>query len=164
MTKTEGERSRSVVSDSLRPPWTAASQAIPSRGFSRQEYWSGLPLPSPGNLRDSEIEPGSSALQADALPSKPPGRTRSQFSKQSSQASLVAQMVHNLPAMRRPGLDPWVRKIPWRREWQPNPVFLHGQFHGQSRLAGYCPWGHKELGTTELVTPSSTNSQKSFSC
>ena len=104
------------------------------------------------------------ALQADALPSKPPGRTRSQFSKQSSQASLVAQMVNNLPATRRPGLDPWVRKIPWRREWQPNPVFLHGQFHGQSSLAGYCPWGHKELGTTELVTPSSTSSQKSFSC
>ena len=152
------------MSDSLRPPWTAASQAIPSRGFSRQEYWSGLPFLSPGNLPDSEIEPGSSALQADALPSKPPGRTRSQFSKQSSQASLVAQMVNNLPATRRPGLDPWVRKIPWRREWQPNPVFWHGQFHGQSSLAGYCPWGHKELGTTELVTPSSTSSQKSFSC
>ena len=43
-------------------------------GFSRQEYWSGLPFPSPGNLPDSGIEPGSPALQADALPSKPPGK------------------------------------------------------------------------------------------
>ena len=52
-------------------PWTAASQAPPSMGFSRQEYWSGLPFPSPGDLPNSEIEPGSPALQADALPSKP---------------------------------------------------------------------------------------------
>ena len=43
-------------------------------GFSRQEYWSGLPFPSPGNLPDLGIEPGSPALQADALPSEPPGK------------------------------------------------------------------------------------------
>ena len=54
--------------------WTAASQAPPSMGFSRQEYWSGLPFPSPGDLPDSGIEPGSLALQADVLPSKPPGK------------------------------------------------------------------------------------------
>ena len=50
-----------------------AHQAPPSMGFSRQEYWSGLPFPSPGDLPDSGIEPGSPSLQADALPSKPPG-------------------------------------------------------------------------------------------
>ena len=55
-------------------PWTAASQAPPSMGFARQEYWSGLPFPSPGDLPNSGIEPGSSALQADALPSEPPGK------------------------------------------------------------------------------------------
>ena len=49
-------------------PWTVAYQA-PSMGFSRQEYWSGLPFPSPGNLPDPGIESGSPALQADALPS-----------------------------------------------------------------------------------------------
>ena len=54
-------------------PWTAAYQAPPSMGFSRQEYWSGLPLPSPGDLPDPGIEPGSPALQADALTSEPPG-------------------------------------------------------------------------------------------
>ena len=55
-------------------PWTVAHQAPPSMGFSRQEYWSGVPFPTPGDLLDPEIEPGSSALQADSLPSKPPGK------------------------------------------------------------------------------------------
>ena len=53
-------------------PWTVADQALPSMGFSRQECWSGLPFPSPGDLSDTGIEPGSPALQADALPSEPP--------------------------------------------------------------------------------------------
>ena len=55
--------------------WTVAYQAPPSMEFSRQEYWSGFPFPSPGVLPDSGIEPGSPALQADALPSKPPGKS-----------------------------------------------------------------------------------------
>ena len=54
-------------------PWTVAYQAPPSMGFSRQECWSGLPFPSPGDLPDPGIEPGSPTLQADTLPSKPPG-------------------------------------------------------------------------------------------
>ena len=53
-------------------PWTVAYQAPQSMGFSRQEYWSGLPFPSPGDLLDPGIEPGSPELQADALPSEPP--------------------------------------------------------------------------------------------
>ena len=53
---------------------------------------------------------------------------------------------------RRPGFDPWVGKIPWRREWLPTPVFLPGEFHGQRRLAGYSPWGHKESDMAELLT------------
>ena len=48
-------------------PWTVAYQAPPSMEFSRQEYWSGLPFPSPGDLPDPEIEPGSPAFQADAF-------------------------------------------------------------------------------------------------
>ena len=55
-------------------PWTVAYQAPLSVGFSRQEYWSGLPFPSPGDLPNPGIEPGSPALQADALPSEPPGK------------------------------------------------------------------------------------------
>ena len=54
-------------------PWTVAHQAPPSMGFSRQEYWSGLPFPSPGDLPDPGIEPRSPTLQADALTSAPPG-------------------------------------------------------------------------------------------
>ena len=54
-------------------PWTVAYQAPPSMGFSRQEYWSGLPFPSPGDLPDPEFKPGSPALQADSLPPEPSG-------------------------------------------------------------------------------------------
>ena len=76
--------------------------------FSRQEYWSGLPFPFPGDLPDLGIEPRSPALQADSLPAEPPGKN-----------------------------------------WQPTPVFLPGESHGQRSLVGYSPWGHKELDTTE---------------
>ena len=55
-------------------PWTVAYQVPPSMRFSRQECWSGLPFPSPGDLPDPGIEPRSPALQADALPSEPPGK------------------------------------------------------------------------------------------
>ena len=52
----------------------------------------------------------------------------------------------------RPGFNPWVGKIPWRREWQPPPVFLPGEFCGQNNLLGYSPWGWKELDATEWLT------------
>ena len=63
--------------------------------------------------------------------------------------SLVAQMVKNLPAVQeigRPGFDPWVRKIPCKREWLPTLVFLPREFHGQRRLAGYSPSGSQRIG------------------
>ena len=52
----------------------------------------------------------------------------------------------------RCGFNPWVSKIPWRRKWQPVPVFLLGKSHGQRTLVGYSPWGLKELDTTERLT------------
>ena len=55
-------------------PWTVAYQAPQSMEFSRQEYWSGLPFPSPGDLPKPGIKPGSPALQADGLTSEPPGK------------------------------------------------------------------------------------------
>ena len=58
----------------LSDSWTAAYQAPPPMGFSRQECWSGVPFPSPGDLPNPGIEPGSPALQADALPFEPPGK------------------------------------------------------------------------------------------
>ena len=59
-----------------------------------------------------------------------------------------SSMVKNRLQCGRPGFDPWVRKIPWRRKWQPTPVFLPGKSHGQRSLAGYGPWGHKESDMT----------------
>ena len=56
-------------------PWTVAHQAPLSMEFFRQEYWSGLPFPSPGDLPNPGIEPGSPALQTDALPPEPPGNS-----------------------------------------------------------------------------------------
>ena len=91
-------------------PWTVAYQAPPSMGFSRREYWSGSPFPSPGD--------GSS---------RPRDRTQ------------VSRVVG-----RRFTVNPCVGKIPWRREWQPIPVFLAGEFHGQRSLEVYSPWGGKE--------------------
>ena len=64
--------------------------------FSRQEYWSGLPAPSPGDLPDPGIEPRSPTLWADALPS--------------AQPSLVAQMIKNLPAIQ----ETWVQSLGWK--------------------------------------------------
>ena len=85
-------------------------------GFSRQEYWSGVPLPSP---------------------------------------SQVALVVKNRPANAGDAREmvsvPGSEMIPWRRKWQPAPVFLSGKFHGQRNLAGYSPWGHKMVGY-DLVT------------
>ena len=52
---------------------------------------------------------------------------------------------------KRHGFDPWVRKIPSRRAWQATPIFLPGESHGQGSLVGYCPWGCKELDTTEAT-------------
>ena len=67
---------------------------------------------------------------------------------QYSWASLVAQMVKNLPVRQETQVDPWVRKPPWRRAWQPPPVFLP---HGQRSLVGYSPWGRKESDMTERL-------------
>ena len=61
-----------LMSDSFETPWTVAHQAPWPMRFPRQEYWSGLPFPSLGNIPDPGIEPASPALQVDSLPSEPP--------------------------------------------------------------------------------------------
>ena len=66
-------------------------------------------------------------------------------------AFLVAQVVKKLPATQEMVFDPWVGKSPWRREWQPTPVFLPGEFHGQRSLVGYSPGGRKESDTAERL-------------
>ena len=71
--------------------------------------------------------------------------------------SQMGLVVKNLPAnagdIKRRGFNPWVRKIPWKRTWQPTPEFLPEESHGQRRsLAGYSPWGNKEWDTTERLS------------
>ena len=63
-------------------PWTVAHQAPLSMRISRQEYWSGLPCPPPGDLPNPQIEPRSPALQADSLPSEPPGKSVDEMADQ----------------------------------------------------------------------------------
>ena len=66
-------------------------------------------------------------------------------------ASLVAQQWRIRLQCKRPKFDHWIRNIPWRRAWQPTPVFLPGDSHGQRSLAGYSPWGRKESDMTEAT-------------
>ena len=106
------------MSDSFVTPWTVVLQALLSMGFPRQEYRSGLPFPSPGNLHDPGTETGSPALAGGFFTTAP----------QWLKIHLPMKKNH------RCGLDPWLRKTLWSRKWQPTPVFLPGKFHGQRSL------------------------------
>ena len=77
-------------------PWTVALQAPPSMGFSRQEYWSALPFPSPGDLPNPGIESGSPALQADALPSEPPGKTHNQAEPMRNEKVVSKEKIRSI--------------------------------------------------------------------
>ena len=138
------------MSNSFATPWTVAHQAPLPMEFSRQEYWSGLPFPFPGDLSDLGIELASAALAGKcSLPQRHLERAPFCCYLTGSQASPIAQLVKNPPAMQETAVQSWVRKIPWRRKWQPTSVFMPGKSHELRSLAGYSPWGHKELDITE---------------
>ena len=150
--------------------------------FSRQEQWSRLPFSFPGYLPDPGIEPRSSALHTDSLPSEPPGNG---FPSGVSGEEPTCQCRRH----KRFGFNSQVGKIPWRRAWQPTPIFLPGEpmdlrdagliprlgrspggGHGnppqysclenpcrQRSLAGYSPQGDKESDTTEATQHASTS-------
>ena len=87
------------MSDSLRPHGLVAYQAPPSMGFSRQEYWSGSPFPSPGDLPDPGLEPGSPTFQADALTSEPSETSRTEnYQGDSIQIKRISSKNLQLPA------------------------------------------------------------------
>ena len=70
-----------------------------------------------------------------------PGNVMSDFLCDISSPTTGKESACQCRRPRRPGFDPCIEKIPWRRKWQPTPVFLPGESHGQSSLAGYSPWG-----------------------
>ena len=98
-----------------------------------------FPGSSAGQESTSHVEEPSSVPGLGRLPGGGMG-----YPLQYSWASLVAQAERIHLQCRRPGFDPWVGKIPWRRERLLTPVFLPKQFHGQRRLTDYSPQGRKE--------------------
>ena len=189
----------SVTSDPLRPYRPVAHQVPLSTGFSRQEYWSGLPRPPPGDLPDPGMEPASltspalaggfstthatweappssldlllnarfislAAQKAVAVRNQRPGKRMAptppapflmanlwvfpkRYPLQYSWASLVAQLLKNLPAMQ----ETWVQSLSWvdplEKGRLPTPIFWPGEFHGL-----YSPWGRKESDTTDRLS------------
>ena len=87
-------------------PWTVAHQAPPSMEFSRQEYWSGLSFPSPGDLPDPGIKLRSPALQADSFPSEPPGKPK-ECVEQSNSGRAEKTWWAKGPGPIGPGRPPW---------------------------------------------------------
>ena len=72
----------------------------------------------------------------------------------------MVQMVKDLPAMQETWVPSVGQKIPWRRAWQPTPVFLPREFHGQRSLVGYSLWDRKESDTTERLTHTHITAQQ----
>ena len=107
--------SRSVVSNSFVTPWIVARQAPLSMGVSRQEYWSGLPLHSPGDLPNPGIKPPSPALQADSLPSEPPGTRKFLISGANCKGTRRAEMANWDAEIPHQELLPPVGLEGWRR-------------------------------------------------
>ena len=123
-------------------PWTVALQAPLSMGFSRQEYWSGLPFSPPGDRPNPGIKPESLASPAFAgglFTTSATGEAKNVFA--AGQIWLpggsAVEFARQCRRWKRLSFDPWVGKIPWGRKWQPTPVLLPGESHGQRSLADY---------------------------
>ena len=157
----ESESEVSLMSDSLHSPWTAAHQALPSMGFSRQEYWSGLPFPSP--MYESEKWKWSRLVVSNSVqphrqqptrllhpwdfPGKSIGvgchcllRIWSITCKNCESLCCIPELFFNLfwslfHKKRR------FKEIARRRQWQPTPILLPGKSHGWRSLVGCSPWG-----------------------
>ena len=134
-------------------PWTVVYQASLSMGFSRQEYWSGLPFPSPGDLPDPRIEPRSPALQADALPSEPPGKPQGPL------GNSIKCKVKSRPIGKAPDAGKDRRQeekgttedemVGWQHQLNGHEFEqTAGDSEGQESLVCYSPWGCKESDTT----------------
>ena len=146
-------------------PWTAAYQALPSMGFSRQKYWSGVPLPSPKWMHTSWQT--KAVLSFSETICKENNKKKKSHSTspmvQCLQTVLPMQGVWVQPLVKELRSHMWCnaannklkkkKKVPfdpncsisdWRRKWQPTPVFLPGESQGQQSLVGCCLWDTTE--------------------
>ena len=127
--------------------WTVAHQAPLSMGFSRQEHFTGLLCPPPGDLSDPGIEHHMGVITIYILMQLfgfPAGANGKESTCQCRRC-------------KRHTFNPWVRKIPWRRKWQSTAVFLPRKSHGQKTLVGYSPWGCKESDRSEATLHTCTH-------
>ena len=135
-------------------PWTVAYQAPPSMGFSRQEYWSGLPFPSPGDLPNPWIEPGSRALQADSLPAEPP---RKPYKAERFVMNVVGT-AHPIECLVSPF---WEAGVPtllmclwiWESHHLPNCVSSSEAMSGVSPQLLSLSFPHMRNGDTDHLSP-----------
>ena len=99
-------------------PWTVAFQASPSMGFPRQEYWSGLPFPSPGDLPNPGIEPRSPALEADALTSEPPKLTQNGLKNWTDVKDLSVKLTKEIKGLNLHNLRFVNRSLGMKPNWK----------------------------------------------
>ena len=140
------------MSNSFVTPWTVAHQAPLSMGFPRQEHWSGLPFPSPGDLPDPGIEPADIFFTAESL-----GKPYQHWWVCANQTNLTG----TFSKMKSSWFFLTTGTSSWHTHWQnplekrmaTTPVYLPGKFHGQRSLADYTPWGQSRtwLRTNPLL-------------
>ena len=148
-----------------------AHQAPLFKGFSRQEYWSGLPCPSPGDLPDPGMEPRSPTLQADSLTSEPPGKPTYLLPQGKSLQLSMATLGFGLPqwlsgkespAMQET-LETWVWSLgqedPLEKEMATHYRILAWKIRWTRSLAGYSSYSCKESNTTKATEHSHTHSR-----
>ena len=118
-------------------------------------------VPSPRDLPDPGIEPASlmSPILAGGFFITETPRKSHYISEVTGIKGLLWWLSGKESAQhcRRPGFHPWVRKTPWRRKWQPTPVFLPVKSQGQWSLVGYSPWSRKELDMTQQLDNNNKN-------
>ena len=133
--------------------WTVPCQAPQSLGFSRQDYWSGLPCPPPGNLPGSRSRDGTRVSCGSCITGR--------FLYQPSHwGSPMLPLVLCIWLILSSTLLSYKNFLSYtRRQWHPTPVLLPGKFHGERSLVGCSPWGRQELNTTERL-----HFHFSFSC
>ena len=121
--------------------WFSHQRTIVSACLKQSEHlWKGLMQPPQGRLGSPRVYMRNRHFRTLCLPAI------------THTTSLVAQTVKNLPAMQETECDPWLGKIPWRKEWLPTPVFLPRELPGQRNLVGYSPWVLRQSDMTEQLT------------